>query len=124
MTLQQSIVTLLTADPGVSSLVGSRIYDRTLPTTPTLPAIVFQLVSDPRTYAQDGAQTATPRIQFTCWGKTPAAASGLADALEGALDLVTRDQILILFVENRIASHEAGTGLYKEIVDMSAIRSI
>lgn len=117
-TIRQAIL----LDGSLAALVGTRVYDLKLPSGATLPAIVYQAVSEPRLYSQSGQAARFPRIQFTCWAATATGAGALADALENALDLLARGTVLRATIENRFPLYEAETGKYKEVVEFSIIR--
>ena len=72
MTLEQIIQNALVADPGVSAVIGSRLYLLQLPQNPTYPAAVFQRVSTVPIYShspdvgQQGS-VGVARFSFTAW---------------------------------------------------------
>ena len=87
MTLESELRTYTLAGVAVAALVGTRMYARMLPQTPTLPAIVYQRVDTRRMHDMAGPDgLPRPRLQLTCWGATPAAAYGLAAAVRARLD--------------------------------------
>ncbi len=89
MDIMQAVRTQLAATAGVTALVGNRIHPLRLPPGGALPAITYQMVSDPRQYTHDGAAgLAQPRIQITCWGETDSNGNSLyssAKALAAAV---------------------------------------
>lgn len=75
----------------VDAMVADRIYPRRLPAEPTFPALVYQLINQPRDYAHDGpSKLARPTVQVSCWGgggdSAVADAERLADRVRAALD--------------------------------------
>lgn len=50
--------------------VEGRIYPLVLPVTPVLPAVTYQLVSEPQDPIQDGPGLAEPRYRFKVWAET------------------------------------------------------
>ena len=87
MTLETALRTYTLADAAVAALAGTRMYSRSLPQTPTLPAIVYQRIDTRRLHDMDGPDgLPRPRIQLTCWATTPAAAAELAAATRERLD--------------------------------------
>lgn len=87
MTIESELRTYTLAGAGVATLVGTRMYARMLPQTPTLPAITYQRVDTRRQHDMAGPDgLPRPRMQVTCWGATPAAAYGLAGAVRARLD--------------------------------------
>jgi Protein of unknown function (DUF3168) len=54
MRISDAVCRRLRQDPGVSGLVGARVYQLKLPQQPTLPAVRVQLVSEPAIYHTRG----------------------------------------------------------------------
>jgi len=78
---------LLTADAGITALVGTRIYPQLLPQAPMFPAISYQVVSGFRETAMDGpAGVNRARLQFDCWASTYLQAEAVANAVRVAID--------------------------------------
>ena len=87
MSIETDLLDILEANAGVSALIGTRIYPMLLPQTPTLPAIVYSVISAMRTARHGGrASIGEKRIQFSCWGSTYSGAKALADQVRLALD--------------------------------------
>lgn len=87
MTIEEALRTYTLADAGVTALVGTRMYPRKLPQTPTLPALVYQRIDTRRGHDMAGADALPrPRMQVTCWATTPAGAYALAAAVRVRLD--------------------------------------
>jgi hypothetical protein len=121
--VEQYIISTLLFDPDLSALVADRIYDRHLPTNAVLPAIVYQRITTSRDYAHDKSSVTMPYWQFACWAESAGEADLVADALESAIDNLSLEPNRALFLENRIARHEASSGLYSTVVDVSALSS-
>ncbi len=77
--IQQAIFSQLTNFAGLSALIAARAYPLMLPQNPTLPAVVYQIISNEREELH-GGQTgdARPRFQITCWAATQAAVAAVA----------------------------------------------
>ena len=84
-------------------LVAGRCYPLLLPQNPTLPAVTFFKVSNPRveTLIAD-ASLQHPRYQFSCWALTYGAAWAVAEQVRLALQGLT----------------SAGAGNYQNAVDL------
>ena len=99
MVLEEGLVAHLRADAGIQALVGNgdspetyRIFQELLPQEVTYPVLSYQRISSPHEATLDGRSTFTPaRIQVDCHAETPSAASGLAAAVNTALNGVTGD---------------------------------
>ena len=82
MTVESALYAIAAADAGVAALVGTRIYRERLPQGETLPALVYQQVSELPDLAHSGpAGTSSLRYQFNCYGANPTAAEALKNAL-------------------------------------------
>lgn len=120
--LESGLVTYLEANGGLTLLTGARIYPLRLPQSPTLPAVVYQQISNAPEYSHEGSSNlAQVRIQFSCWSTTLLEAKQIADELEAALGgyrglIGGRDTTA--FVDNRQSDDDPETGLYREIVDV------
>ena len=120
--MNSDILMQLEHDETLSALVGNRIYDRTLPTQePEFPAIVFQTVTSPKRYTQDGKRLATPSIQFTCYSHDAQEAQAVALALEDALCFFNKGSVLKLFINYDFGRHEPETDLYSELVEVGGL---
>ena len=66
--LEQGIVALLTETPGVTELVGDRIYSvQGSPDNPTYPFITYLVAAGNSDYALDGTEARMKRIQLDSW---------------------------------------------------------
>jgi hypothetical protein len=85
--MEDDLRKFLLADTGVAAKVGERVYPDVLPNGATLPAIVYQRVSTPRTPRHGEASSfPRPRLQLRIWAKTRKASSQTANAVRSALD--------------------------------------
>lgn len=89
--VETAIYQVLISSSEVMSLVQAginppRIYQQRKAANAPLPALSYQLVSDPSESSHDGpAGLARARVQFDCWGITPAQASAVARAVRVTL---------------------------------------
>lgn len=90
-TLETAIHYHLTDDVAVAALITARAYlAGEAPQGTDQDYIVYQRISTPREGHQGGsASLANPRVQFTCWSRTPKGAKALADAVRNAFDYAT-----------------------------------
>ena len=87
MALEIGLVAHLTADAGVSALIGSRLYAEQMPQNPTYPAVVYSRVSTTQGDLLNGADTLTAvRIQFDAYAVDYAGVKALATAFRAALN--------------------------------------
>jgi hypothetical protein len=81
----EAIRAVLIADPTVAGLVGARIYPSLMPQGPTLPAIVYQVISEVPESSLAGTSVGrltASRLQIDCYATTYLAAHALADAVD------------------------------------------
>lgn len=76
----------LSTTAGLTSLVSTRIYPDVMPQPPTLPAVVYQMISNEREERHRG-QTgdARPRFQITAWAVSAIAAAAVAEQIRLAV---------------------------------------
>jgi hypothetical protein len=100
-----------------------RLWPGKLRQRPTLPAATFQMISRPRNeMTHDGVSgLRSPRVQWSCWGKTYDDAHDLAEAVASELDGVTivlaGSRIACSSVVDELDDYEKETGLSRVIVD-------
>lgn len=81
------LIKFLLADAGVSALVDTRIFPWRLPQKVTLPAIVVQMISDPRIEQLHGkASASAPRYQVDAWAANVKDAHAVSNAIRMALE--------------------------------------
>lgn len=84
--MEEALVALLLAAPGVAALAGTRLYWSRAPQDVAKPYVVLTLVSGNRDYEMLGPSgLAESRVQVDAYGITFAAAKGLARAIEAVL---------------------------------------
>ena len=120
--------TFLIANAGLTALIGTRIYPSVLPQTPTLPAVVYQTISDVREMLHDGPQgLPVARIQYDCWGVSYTSARNTANALRTAADgyrgAMGASAVGFASVLNMIDTYEPVTQRYRTLVDVLIQRS-
>lgn len=120
--IQQALFTILSAHPGLSALVGSRIYPLILPQNPAYPALTYQRVSGPREQSHDGPSgLARPRFQVSCWhpdfDQAKAAAEQVRLALAGYRGIVGGLEIEGIQVENELDLYDPDAKVYRVILD-------
>jgi len=70
----------------VSALVSGRVYALIVPQDQSRPAIAFQRISGPRTYAHTGKTIGFARFQLTCEGNSYSEASQVVASARRALE--------------------------------------
>jgi Protein of unknown function (DUF3168) len=89
--VEDAVAQVPLADPGVSALIGPRLYQQKLAQNSALPALTYQLISDPSENSHDGpAGLARARIQFDGWGTTKEEARAVTRAVRLALAGIDR----------------------------------
>ena len=85
--LEAGLYTYLTAQSGVTALIGTKLYPVTAPQGTTLPYVVYSKIDTrPVQALGQAAGMATSRLQFDAYAATPLAAKNLIQALRVALD--------------------------------------
>lgn len=88
MRAESVIYTLLTGNPGVTALVGTKVYPGRLPQNTVMPAISYELVSSNEILpinAQAGGVLLRSRVQVTVLAKTYAETKSVHEAARKAL---------------------------------------
>lgn len=125
--LEAALFEYLTADPGISDLVGDHIYPVTLPVKSPLPAIAWNRVGAQRLYTyddfEDTAAWVRARVQFNCWATTAAEAMRIGEAVLLALSGYEGDMagqfIGASFNVLEMDTYESVTKLYRRTLDFS-----
>ena len=78
MTIVATLKSALTGHAGLAALVGTRVYPLRRPKGAVLPCVVYQRISWPHEYTQEGPTMTTPRFQLTCEAATIEAAEKVA----------------------------------------------
>lgn len=87
MSLEAALVTIKSGNNTLNTLIGTRFSPETLGERPTLPAVVYQLISRPREYAMGvPALLAHARVQMDGYAATASARVTLSDAIRKCFD--------------------------------------
>ena len=88
MSIESALYDRLTNDSGVSAEVDDRIYPTDLPQDPTMPALVYQIISHVPVHSLDTgpANARTIRIQVTAYADTRRKLTDVREAVVAALD--------------------------------------
>lgn len=127
--MQSALRSILLADSGVSSLVGTKVDWGWRPQGKTLPALTLNTVSDPRPKHMGGNQvTRSTLVQVDSWGATYAAARNCANAVVSALTAQDKDGIRFLgfFVNSdRDLTESTDDGqVFRVSLDVSVVHTI
>lgn len=85
--IDQAVYGILSANAGVSALVGNRImpFGGVLAQNPTLPFIIYHYIGNSPVATDCGDKVDYRAIQIDCIASTPAAATELAEAVRTAI---------------------------------------
>ena len=84
--IEEALVAHLLAQPGLTALIGNRLYPDLLEDDTSLPAVVYLNVSDTKDHTLAGQlDLESPVIQFTAYATTKAGAKAVAAQLKTAL---------------------------------------
>ena len=113
----------LSADAGISALVGTRIYPVQMPQTPTLPAISYGRISNTAQFGTTNVRET--RYQVDCWAASYASVQSVAMAVKAALEEWTdTDQtpaVKMAWVFSELDDYEAETELYRVSIDIMCV---
>jgi len=85
--MMQDLIARMSANAGLTALVGTRIHANVRPQGGALPAIVLRIISDVTDQAMSGPTNyRQTRVQAECYGPTYAAAYAVRNAIRAALD--------------------------------------
>lgn len=123
MSLESDIRTYMKTRTAITDIVGSRIYFQKLPQEAEFPLLVSNRISTTRTYSHSGdSNMTTPRIQYSCFAETYAAAKDLAEQIvsemSGFKGTAGSSTIYSSFVENELDMLDPESKLYFIPVDL------
>jgi len=86
-TIEKLVVSALTNDESIGSLVSNNIFPHVIPQGKTVPAVVYQVISEENSYNLDEINNMhETRIQVTSWADNYSEATLLHEYVENALD--------------------------------------
>lgn len=112
------IVSTVTTDPTLISLIVDRIYPLVLPLQPDLPAVTYQLVSQPGEHTQEGAAYRHPRWRFRIVAERHADLVPIADALAAVFSSPFANPFRSSWVDGGAEGWEPDTGRYWRLIDI------
>lgn len=127
MSIFAAIKSIIEADPGISSVVGTRVTRQTLPRDPTFPAITMDGVSSPPWEANSSKTLPLEdlTIQLTCWASTATGSTSLARMVAEALHCYSGTSegivigvILVMSSPDSRMDYNKKTGLYMTPLDV------
>jgi len=89
MEIGKAIYSILSINPNISGLVGTRIFPNVAPQTTTLPFIIYDVTGVQPNDTKDGASTLdTNDVMISCYSETYTEASTLAKNIRVAMDRI------------------------------------
>lgn len=124
--IEQALKTLFTGGSpnDIATLIGNRFYADVLPQSPTMPAVVFSLLTGANIRSTDGPSAlANPTFQIDCWASNPAGRAALFKAVRQRLDTFsgTVEGVVIqgIFLVRYRDLYDNETRLYRRTADFS-----
>lgn len=119
--IKDAVVAIMEQHPGVSGMVGGRVYSKKLPQNSPLPAIAFQLIGGGRVRSHSGpSQFADPVFQISCYADNGTVAANLAIQVRLAFECYTGgvagETIYGAFVDSIWDGYEEETKRHRETV--------
>lgn len=124
MTLQGgSLYAYLQTRPGLTALVGNRVYPRRRPSGAVFPLITYTRIDTRRGQSHTGPDgLAEPRIQFDIWAADPDTADAVAEqlrlALNGYRGQMGDVEVGSAFVVGEHDDDEPELGFYRRVLDV------
>lgn len=120
--LEAGITTFILANGPLTAIISDRLYPDVLPQSPTLPALVYQVLPATLDYSHDGdSHLDRVRVQFSCWATSPTSAANLREtlrlALSGFSGQMGTAKVPAVFIEDQGGGQDEATGLFRKIVD-------
>lgn len=123
--LEAALFDYLSNDPGVSALVGDRIYPNKLQEGCQLPAISWNRVSARRVYTHDAFEDTdawvNARIQINCWSNAALECMDVGEAVLLALSGYEGDMsgqlVHSTMADNEFDEYQAPTKYHRRIMD-------
>ena len=82
MTIEEGLSAYILSSPAITSLIGDRVFPMSLPGGSALPALTYQVISDPpNTVLKGESKKRHPRIQLSCWSNSYGSAKQLANLI-------------------------------------------
>jgi len=118
MSFQSDVYGYLTANAGLTALVGTRLYPNEAPNDPVVPFIVYYEFATPREQLMGNAiGVSKPRIQYSCYADTYTEAVAVIDALRAAVLALPYP---IVFEDER-GNQDVTTGLHRRDLDVRIV---
>lgn len=115
--LEQNLKSVLSAQPAITALIGSRSYPVLLPEDSKLPALTFQIVGSSSGQTLTTGGMSRVRVQLDCWGSTYADAVTLREAVSSSLDGY-QDVNITALVLSKIDYYERDALQYRATVEL------
>lgn len=123
MTLQGgAIYAHLQTRPGLTALIGDRVYPRRMPRAATFPLVLYTRVGTRRGLSHSGPDgLAEPRIQFDVWARDPDLADAVAEqlrlALHGYRGQMGDTEVGSVAIVGDVDGDDPESGLFRRILD-------
>lgn len=112
------IVSAVEVDGPLTGLIGSRLYPLVLPAQPDLPAVTYQLVSQPGEHTQEGAAYRHPRWRFRIFSDRHADLEPIAGALAAIFSSPGPTPFRSSWIDGGAEGWEKDTGRYWRFMDV------
>jgi hypothetical protein len=114
----QDIETVVKGDGTLTRLIAGRIFPLVLPSLPQLPALTYQLISQPPYQTQDPTFYRWPRWRFRIVSDRYFDLEPIAAALSAIFEDRARSPFQSSWIDGTTESREPDTGRYWRLVDI------
>lgn len=125
MMLEKAIYSYISTYPGLTALVGNRIYPLVIPQNPTYPAVAYSRVS--RVYEKDLSGTAwnQSRMQFSVYARKYSDAKAVVEQIRAAFrdyrGKINGIDVMLADISNEVDLYEPDTALFHVSIDILII---
>lgn len=86
MNVKEAIYSILTADAGISAIVGTKVYPSVAPSSAVAPFVVYSVISNAPIQTMAGSVSTKYRIQFSCFAFDSKTNTSVVSALHALMN--------------------------------------
>ena len=117
MSVDSDLVARLTGHAGLTALIVARLFPNRLPDNPTVPAVVYQKITDVPDVGQKSIANKRHRYQLTSWAATHLEAGAVEAQVHAALQLRAFGRVILAEPAGSRDTYERDAHLHGRIAD-------